>query len=203
MATLRIASEIPSSRRILALRLSRLASTLALILCATTAILVSCTRQTTGTAIADPPPHVFPNLDNFTAVEAEKYYVPLRGGPTYQFVTASGVECTINLNGMGCHGNYPADPEKPNNKVCLSAIPKDQAKTHPPYTYTIEYSGGACSPSTVPSNLFLDVGKKLVADWGPTVGQFTCAVDAGELVACIDNDSNRGFVLQPGGSWTF
>lgn len=82
MGNIRIASHIPSARRIFALRVPRFASLLALLFVTTAALLVSCTRQITGAAIADRAPHAFPSLDNFTAVEAENYYSPLRGGPT-------------------------------------------------------------------------------------------------------------------------
>lgn len=32
---------------------------------------------------------------------------------------------------------------------------------------------------------------------------FTCAAKGTDLVACIANDENHGFVLRPSGSWTF
>lgn len=182
-------------------------------------LLVGCAQHVSGTAQSQPqlevakpaetktlvekqPAQPLPKFDDFATVVAEKFYVPLRGGPTYQFVTATGVRCEINLNAMGCYANFP-DPDTPANTVCMSAIPKDQATSHPPYTYVIQYVEGECARSSDRTDQVLEVGTKLVADWGPAVGQFTCAAGTRELVTCIDNHSSHGFVLQPTGSWTF
>lgn len=164
----------------------------------------ACAHQITGTAQAEPPSHIFPDLNQFSPADPGTYYVPLRGGPSYQFVTPTGLECRITLGSMGCTGNFSSDPYAPTDKLCSAAVPKDQATASPPYSYTINVSEGDCpAPSTAVSSRLLGDGHKLVANWGPQVGVFACAIGPIDRVSCIDKDHNRGFVIEPTGAWTF
>ncbi|WP_131813010.1 hypothetical protein [Mycolicibacterium peregrinum] len=183
--------------------ISRHSSLLFLLVSVSALAVGACTHQVTGTARAEPAPRIFPDLSAFTPSDPDVFYVPLRGGPSYQFVTPTGVECRITLSSMGCTGRFSTDPYTPTDKLCASAGPKDQAKTSPPYSYTINVSDGDCPAGTTSNSRRLDVGQKLVADWGPQVGAFTCAVGEHGLVACIDPRHNHGFVIEPTGAWTF
>lgn len=60
-----------------------------------------------------------------------------------------------------------------------------------PYSFQ---EGTGCQILTTP---LLNVGQKI------TTAGITCAVGGDRLTACIDPLLNRGFVLQPSGSWTF
>jgi hypothetical protein len=60
-----------------------------------------------------------------------------------------------------------------------------------PYSFQ---KGTGCPVVTSP---LLNVGQKI------TKADITCVVGADRLTACIDPILNRGFVLQPSGSWTF
>lgn len=167
------------------------------------AAIAGCTRQSSGTAQAEPPPHVFPNLNEFTAVNPEDFYVPLRGGPSYQFTTPTSVGCEINFGGPWCSGKFSTEPYESTDNICSHAGRSNRGRPDREHAYSIERLDGECQPDTRPNVRLLGVGQKLVADWGPQVGVFTCAVGPVDRVACIDKGHNHGFVIEPTGAWTF
>ncbi|MGW4099954.1 hypothetical protein [Mycobacterium sp. NPDC004974] len=167
------------------------------------ASIAGCTRQISGTAQAEPQPHVFPNLDEFVSANPENFYVPLRGGPSYQFTTSTGVSCEINFGGPWCSGNFSPDPYESTDNVCSHAGRSNREHPDREHTYSINRLDDKCQSEAGPKGRLLEVGQKLVADWGPQVGVFTCAVGENGLVACIDTRHNHGFVIEPTGAWTF
>jgi len=173
-------------------------ATIVLVVAIITVALVGCARQAAGPAHAEPQAHAFPDLSKFTAVQADTYYVPLHGGPTYRFVTQAAIRCEINLAGPWCAGRFSADPAGPND-VCSTVGPPNSGGGA---AYTIQRDDDECGPSTHDDHV-LDPEKKLVADWGPQVRVFTCAVGPRTRVACTDKDHNHGFVIESTGTWTF
>ncbi|BBZ12529.1 hypothetical protein MBRA_27240 [Mycobacterium branderi] len=60
--------------------------------------------------------------------------------------------------------------------------------------FVFDRHGGACPPFNAAA---LNAGQKI------ETGDVTCAVGANQLLACIDPSRDKGFVLQPSGSWVF
>jgi hypothetical protein len=163
----------------------------------------ACTQQVAGTARAEPQTHVFPDLDQFTETTSDVYDVPLRGGPSVEFITPTGVECRITLGGPGCSGPFSTDPYRPGDAVCSSAYSTNHGRRDLPLTYTITSFQEKCPAPKTPQDRLLPSGQKLVVDWGSESGEFTCAVGPADRVACIDGRGDHGFVIEPSGSWTF
>ncbi|PQM44511.1 hypothetical protein C1Y40_05331 [Mycobacterium talmoniae] len=89
-----------------------------------------------------------------------------------------------------CSGNIPGIPDD-NDPGCAHL---GATGIHGPYVFTRGI--GDCPP--FPGWIaVLEVGQS-VSD-----NNISCVVGAGNLTACIDPVHNRGFVLQPSGSWVF
>ena len=153
-----------------------------------------------GTATAAPPR--FPDLNAFQPVDPGPYTMHFgRGGGGVFFATPDGLQC-----GWGSLANGPADhvtaecdgplPGLPDTAPVGSGgcervgVASAQHSDLGPYGFF----QGTCPVITAP---VLNVGQKI------TAANTTCVVGADRLTACIDPILNRGFVLQPSGSWIF
>lgn len=156
----------------------------------------------TGPGVATAAPAGFPDLNAFKPVDLAPYTMHFgRGGGGVFFATPDGLQC-----GWGSLANGPADhvsagcdgpvPGLPDTAPIASGgcervgVASAQHSDLGPYGF---YQG-TCPVITSP---VLDVGQKI------TAANTTCLVGADRLTACIDPILNRGFVLQPSGSWTF
>lgn len=180
---------------------------------------MSPTRLFTLTAalgvVATPPvaaaqPPGFPDVDDFTPVNAQGYLVQhSRRGQlgsvdntyyTVDFMTADGVGCAWNYERPGssqpvipeilCAGNIPGIPDT----VPGRSGPGCGKVSWMPGGFGFGRYWPQCGPYTTH---VLSAGQKL-----ETVNA-TCVVGAESLIACIDTVDNQGFVLQPSGSWVF
>ncbi len=148
-------------------------------------------------------PSGFPDLDAFHAVDPASYTTHFgRGGGGVFFATPDGLQC-----GWASLANGPDDHVSPGCTGPLPGVPGSDSRAE----------GGECmgvgAPTSEPSDLgpygfkqetcptitsaVLHVGQKI------TAANTTCLVGADRLTACIDPILNRGFVLEPSGSWTF
>ena len=165
--------------------------------------MTACTRPITGTARPEPPPHVFPDLGAFTSADPEKFYIPLRGGPVYRFSTPAGLSCQISLGDIGCWGRFSSDFYGADDRSCSDVSQLRVGAVNYDRGFTIERIEDGCEPSDYP---LLNVGQKIDLDWSrsnPEIGDKTCAVGPKQRIACIDGYTNRGFVIEPTGAWTF
>lgn len=171
-------------------------------LCACVSHVSGAPRPATQSSEATPNPSTargpVPDFGQFTARDPESFFVPLRGGPSYQFVTPAGFSCELNFGGMRCSGVF-SDTGRPIADGCSAVGPTNNGRATPPYTYTFTRREGKCAVSE--GKQLLDVGEKVVAPL--QVGVFTCAVDLDRRLMCLDDRENHGFVLQPSDSWTF
>jgi hypothetical protein len=167
---------------------------------ATVAVLgLGCSRAAPGIATATPPN--FPDLNAFQSVDPAPYTAAARAGGAAYFVTPDGLQCSLpNPNKPGDHVSASCDgplPGLPGNAPvgsdgCSVVGPPTSVPTDlGPYSFQ---KGTGCPVVTSP---LLNVGQKI------TKADITCVVGADRLTACIDPILNRGFVLQPSGSWTF
>lgn len=150
-----------------------------------------------GVSSAEPPG--FPDLNNFTEVPADSYVAAGSRGMTFiGFSTSEGVNCGFSNpetpNGQNqlihCTGPLPGLQDVPatGSGPCDTGVVSQVAITH---------SKGSCTDAR-PTRKILNPGQKI------TQGMVTCAVGNGPLIACIDRfGSERGFVLQPSGSFVF
>lgn len=152
-----------------------------------------------GAATAAPPG--FPDLDAFQPVDPAPYTMHFpRGGGGVFFATPDGLQCgwASLANGpqdhvsAGCNGPIPGlEPALVGSDGCsrvgtAASMPSDLG----PY-------GFGKSGCPVISTAVLNVGQRI------TAANTTCLVGTDRLTACIDPFLNRGFVLQPSGSFTF
>lgn len=142
-----------------------------------------------ATAGAAPPG--FPDLSLFTEVhDGRKFTRPDKWANGYAFFrTQSGISCALG-SGTWCYGDLPglvADQKS----TCTSVT-----RGNPSEPFQFEKSDKPCVPT---SDDLLNPGEKLTFEAYGT----TCAVGDQNLVACIDNWHNHGFVLQASGSWAF
>ncbi|WP_232078184.1 hypothetical protein [Mycobacterium paraseoulense] len=160
---------------------------------------LGCSRSTPGVATATPPQ--FPDLNSFQPVDPGPYTSAARAGGATYFATPDGLQCILpnpakpaDHVSASCNGPLPGLPENaPVGSDGCSVIgsPTSLPTDLGPYTFQ---KGTGCPIITSP---LLKVGQKL------TKADITCVVGVGRLTACIDPILNRGFVLQPSGSWTF
>lgn len=165
------------------------------------------------TATAAPPG--FPDVNAFVPVDPQPHiYRHYRNGDygdmsaldrLVKFSTPDGVSCFYNyilpaaanpaLNaGINCWGNIPGIPDAvPDSggpgcaKVSWAFLSNE---------FVLDRHGGHCPP--FPAGIgVLNPGQKI------ETGNATCMVGEGALVACVDPTKDRGFVLQPSGSWVF
>jgi hypothetical protein len=164
------------------------------------ATVASCSRATPGVATAAPPK--FPDINGFQAVDPGRYTTLFgRGGGGIFFATPDGLQCgwasladgPQDHVSAGCSGPLPGLPEgAPRGRYgceyvgTASSMPSDLS----PYGFF----DGTCPVITSP---LLNAGQKI------TSANTTCLVGADRVTACIDPILDRGFVLQPSGSWIF
>lgn len=151
-----------------------------------------------GPAAAQPAD--FPDLDTFQPVDPAGYTAaPRAGGATY-FVTPDGLQCVLpkpaapgDHVSASCGGPLPGLPDTLVGERGCSGVdtPTSLPGDLGPYRFTKDAN------CPILSSLLLNVGQRI------TAGGITCVVGADRLTACIDPVLNRGFVLQPAGSWTF
>ncbi len=151
-------------------------------------------------AVSSAAPPGFPDVDSFQSVDPAQYTMQSgRGGGGVFFATPDGLQCgwASLASGpdahvsVGCSGPIPGLPGAGPGGGCdgvnvATALASDLG----PYLF----QKGTCPVITSP---LLNVGQKI------TAANTTCVVGADRLTACIDPILNRGFVLQPSGSWTF
>ncbi len=164
-------------------------------------------------AAADPPPR-FPDLTRFIAVPADGYATPAQGGtPRISFSATPTLVCDFYggpapapqpSQDIKCSGDAPGMDDVPfpgggHSKPGDCVVGAVNFKG-PGYELSrMSYSGCDGNPPALPSG-----GKPLAPGAKLTYLNVTCAVDAGNVVACLDTTSgDHGFVLQPSGSWAF
>lgn len=161
-------------------------------------------------AAAQPPPK-FPNLDGYTAVPAEGYLstgaspritfsapyalvCDFYGGPAPAPQPSQDIKCKGDMSGMD---DVPIPGGRPRPGDCVVGSVDFKG---PGYQLSrMSYSGCDGNPPALPTGAkLLAAGQKL------TYLNFTCAVGADNLVACLDTTSgDHGFVVQRSGSWAF
>lgn len=161
-----------------------------------------CSRATPGVATATPPK--FPDLNAFQPVDAAAYTVISGRGAGVGgvfFATPDGLQC-----GLASLANGPADHTSAECSGPLPGLPETAPRGQDGCERVGVASGmssdlgpygffqGTCPAITTP---LLNAGQKI------TAANTTCLVGPDRLTACIDPILNRGFVLQPSGSWTF
>lgn len=168
-------------------------------------MLSACTRLVAGTANSEPP-RVFPNLDEFTAVSSAEYEHLQHWGNTVYFEAPSGIRCSLSGYFTMTCTHIPFDIQASdsggNPAGCKSVGPVTTPSRASGNTYHFYRQSEPCGagdqdmfkPLPDQSKISLEV------DGSPL---FTCAAKGTDLVACIANDENHGFVLRPSGSWTF
>ncbi|OBK49779.1 hypothetical protein [Mycobacterium sp. 1081908.1] len=164
-------------------------------------------------AAADPPPR-FPDLSRFTAVPVDGYATPSQGGtPRISFSVTPTLVCDFYggpapapqpSQDIKCSGDAPGMDDVPfpgggHSKPGDCVVGAVNFKG-PGYELSrMTYSGCDGNPPALTSG-----GKPLAPGAKLTYLNVTCAVDAGNVVACLDTTSgDHGFVLQPSGSWAF
>jgi hypothetical protein len=164
-------------------------------------------------AAAEPPPR-FPDLSRFIAVPVDGYATPSQGaasrisfsasptlvcdfygGPAPAPQPSQDIKCSGDAPGMDDVPFPGGGHSKPGDCVVGAVNFKG-----PGYELSrMTYSGCDGNPPALTSG-----GKALPAGAKLTYLNVTCAVDAGNVVACLDTTSgDHGFVLQPSGSWAF
>lgn len=165
-------------------------------------------------AAAAPPPR-FPDLSRFVAVPVDGYATsPQDGsGPRIRFSPTPTLVCDF-------YGGPAPAPQPSQDIKCSGDMPGMDDVTFPggghpkpgdcvvsavnfkgPGYELSRMSYGGCDgnpPAVAPGGKPLAPGAKL------SYLNVTCAVDAGNVVACLDTTSgDHGFVLEPSGSWAF
>lgn len=163
-----------------------------------------------GIATAAPPG--LPDLNAFQPVDPATYTARWRGGGAgITFHTPDGLGCGWALSpdtrpedhiSAGCSGPIPGLPDTAprGQDGCATvgtanAFPSGAASPSDLSPY--RFYQGTCIPAQYQTSPVLNVGQKFTAN------NTTCLVGADRLTACIDPILNRGFVLQPSGSWVF
>ncbi|TDZ79564.1 hypothetical protein DE4585_03310 [Mycobacteroides salmoniphilum] len=157
------------------------------------------------TASAEPPG--FPDLNNFTAVNAQDYVQAGRGGDYARFSPPSRqYSCSFLTKGvanpaplLSCSGNIPGVPDNVPTvgpeAPCPMAIKQVNKRTG---NYAFNIASTQCGDIEKYSSRVIPVGEKI------TFGAVTCAVTDDDSVACVDaTNGNNGFLLSPVGSSTF
>lgn len=149
--------------------------------------------------ISSAEPAGFPDLNSFAEVPTGPYVVAgSRGLSSISFSTADGINCNFgnppNPNGQNqlvtCDGPLPGLQDVPSTGSGACDIGSVNQ-------YSIGHFKKDCKDSK-PTHKLLNQGQKI------SYGNVTCAVGDGPLIACIERVSpERGFVLQPPGSFVF
>ncbi|WP_322857756.1 hypothetical protein [Mycobacterium shigaense] len=170
------------------------------VIAATVAVVgLGCSHTTPGIAKAAPPN--FPDLNAFQPVDPAPYTATARAGGAAYFATPDGLQCSLpnparpgDHVSASCDGplpGLPADSSVGSDGCSMVGSPTSLPTDLGPYRFQ---AGTGCPIITSP---LLNAGHKI------TKADITCVVGADRLTACIDPILNRGFVLQPSGSWTF
>lgn len=143
---------------------------------------------------ANAQPPEFPDLTQFKDVDAAQFSRPFsypeRWANVYSFFrTPDGLNCAIGP-GSWCNGNIPGLPSSQSG-ACASVHQNGDGQQ-----FAFSTDGNACEPT---KDKILNPGEKLT-DW---LTGTTCVVGDGRLTACINTQSNHGFVLRPSSSWVF
>lgn len=103
------------------------------------------------------------------------------------------MESPTGWPGITCMGDIPGIPDSvPDSGApgCARVWPRPVSSD-----FVLDRHGGACPPFR--GAAVMNAGQKI------ETGDATCAVGANQLLACIDPSRDKGFVLQPSGSWVF
>ncbi len=138
-----------------------------------------------GIAAADPteppPPPPPPNVNAWALAKPSDYAV--LSDQAYAFTTPDGVTCMIQRNGgYGCFGALPGAPEGANLVSGRIGGPPGFAN-----------AGG--NPFAVAGDI-----KPLAAGSRLSYKTLSCGTD-GTVTACVDSQSQAGFVISPGATW--
>ncbi|AWG64694.1 Uncharacterised protein [Mycobacteroides abscessus subsp. bolletii] len=148
-------------------------------------------------ATAEPPG--FPDLNTYAEVPVDQYVSPVGRGMTSVFFSTS--------EGVNCGFAHPANPNGQNQQIqCWGPLPGLQniaaegsgpCDTGTVNMYGIGHRKSECKDNK-PTSKILSPGQKV------SYGNVTCGVGDGGSVACIERvNPERGFVLQPSGSFSF
>lgn len=149
------------------------------------------------TAAAEPAG--FPDINAFQPVEPSSY-IAGKQREVVAFTTPDGLQCAWAARtgpedhvSVGCAGRLPGLPDSaPVGDTGCTGVGVPSAMPNDLSPYGLQQNN--CPVLTAP---LLAAGHKL------TASNITCLVGADRLTACIDPILNRGFVLQPSGSWVF
>jgi hypothetical protein len=160
-------------------------------------------------SIAAATPPGFPDVNAFAPVDPRPHIYNILSGDHMQdvsdvrvrFATPYGVAClwsyatseTVYSN-MECIGNIPGIPDSVPDNGGLGCARAGQLSGWS-NEIALDRHWGSCPPFLPIASL--DVGQKI------ETGNTTCVVGDDSLIACIDPAHDRGFVLQPSGSWVF
>jgi len=137
-----------------------------------------------GIAAAEPPPPPPPppNVNALAPVKLSEYAV--MDNNWYAFTAPGGLTCALQRSGgYGCSGPIPGAPEGA-NLVSGGPGPAGFANTDRP----IFAAASAAKP--------LPAGSRI------SYQTVSCGND-GVTTTCVDSRNQSGFVISPGGSWTF
>ncbi len=159
---------------------------------ANTFIVTTCSTLLIPHANAQPPG--FPDLRQFKEVDAAQFSRPFsypeRWANVYSFFrTPDGLNCAIGPSSW-CNGDIPGLPSS-RDRVCASVHQEGDDQR-----FVFDSDNTKCDPT---HDKLLVSGQKLT---DPLTGT-GCVVGEGRLTACINAQGDRGFVLQPSGSWVF
>jgi hypothetical protein len=140
-----------------------------------------------GFAAAEPPPDPPPqpppppNVNVLAPVKLSDYAV--LGGNWYAFSTPAGLTCVLQRgNGYGCNGPMPGAPDDANLvSGSYGGVPTFSSAAGPVFA-----AAGAVKP--------LPAGSRI------SFQSVSCGSD-GATTTCVDNRSQSGFVIGPGGSF--
>lgn len=161
-------------------------------------------------SVAAAAPPAFPDVNAFSPVDPQDYLFPGSADPSnlpqYRvgFSTPDGVECSWPYSTfpgihaeVSCEGDIPGIPDsvpEDNGPGCAKLWNTGLVT---PGSYVFGRHWGACPPFPFGGLHPLNVGQKISAS------NVTCVVGANSVTACIDDNGNPGFVLQPSGSQVF
>lgn len=135
-----------------------------------------------GIAVADPPPA--PNINTFPSAKPSEYSV--QDGAWYAFTAPDGVTCVLDKQsgGYGCSGPIPAAPGGANVVTGAATGSPGFASTDRPLYGVV------------------DGAKPLPPNTRLSFRTVSCGTD-GVVTSCQNTADRSGFVISPGGSYTF
>lgn len=169
-----------------------------------------CTAGCTPRAAALPAG--FPDLNKFSAVPVENYITtgPKGPGRWVNFSTPYNIECQFDAapepiqarssQALHCDGDMPGMGSVPyvQGSPVQGWCDIGTVRTQNSGSLALNRESVMCPPRPFNSGALLSAGQKVSSS------NVTCAVGAGQLVACLDTNSGQhGFVLKPSGSEAF